>query len=205
MRIVSADDISRVLTHAALVDALHDAFRADIEVPPRHVHMIPQPSGSEAKLLLMPAWTEQRRAAHRLQGGQRLSGQRQDQQAVGLRQLPADVRRHRRSARFDRRHRADRMAHRGGLGAGGALSRARGRRASRHGRGRGAERASHPRALRGAADQTRHAVEPHPLARRLHRLCAARRRHRAADRRRSRGRGARSPTSCPAPRCQPSR
>jgi ornithine cyclodeaminase/alanine dehydrogenase-like protein (mu-crystallin family) len=65
VRIVSADDVSRVLTHPALVDALHDAFRADIEVPPRHVHMIPQPSGSEAKLLLMPAWTN---------SGERLTG-----------------------------------------------------------------------------------------------------------------------------------
>jgi alanine dehydrogenase len=69
MRIVSADDISRVLTHAALVDALHDAFRADIEVPARHVHMIPQPSGSEAKLLLMPAWTNSL-----TNGGGRLTG-----------------------------------------------------------------------------------------------------------------------------------
>jgi ornithine cyclodeaminase len=57
VRIVSADDIARVLTHGALIDALADAFRADIEVPDRHVHMIPQPGGSEAKLLLMPAWT----------------------------------------------------------------------------------------------------------------------------------------------------
>ena len=57
MQIVSADDIARVLTYGALVDALADAFRADIAVPDRHVHMIPQPSGSEAKLLLMPAWT----------------------------------------------------------------------------------------------------------------------------------------------------
>ena len=65
MRIVSADDLDRVLTPAALVDALHDAFRADVEVPPRHVHMIPQPSGSEAKLLLMPAWTT---------SGERLTG-----------------------------------------------------------------------------------------------------------------------------------
>ena len=55
MRIVSADELDRVLTHAALVDALAEAFQADIEVPPRHVHMIPQPSGNEAKLLLMPA------------------------------------------------------------------------------------------------------------------------------------------------------
>jgi alanine dehydrogenase len=65
VRIVSADDLDRVLTPAALVDALHDAFRADVEVPPRHVHMIPQPSGSEAKLLLMPAWTT---------SGERLTG-----------------------------------------------------------------------------------------------------------------------------------
>jgi ornithine cyclodeaminase len=65
VRIVSADDLDRVLTHAALIDALDAAFRADVEVPPRHVHMIPQPSGSEAKLLLMPAWTN---------SGERLTG-----------------------------------------------------------------------------------------------------------------------------------
>jgi alanine dehydrogenase len=60
VRIVSADDLARVLTHAALIDALAEAFRADITVPDRHAHMIPQPSGSEAKLLLMPAWTNSR-------------------------------------------------------------------------------------------------------------------------------------------------
>ena len=69
MRIVSADDLARVLTHAALIDALAEAFRADITVPDRHVHMIPQPSGSEAKLLLMPAWTNSRTNA-----GERLVG-----------------------------------------------------------------------------------------------------------------------------------
>jgi ornithine cyclodeaminase len=57
VRIVSADELNSVLTHSALIDALADAFRADIAVPDRHVHMIAQPSGSEAKLLLMPAWT----------------------------------------------------------------------------------------------------------------------------------------------------
>lgn len=56
MRIVTADDLDRVLTHAGLIDVLADAFRADITVPDRHTHMIPQPSGSDAKLLLMPAW-----------------------------------------------------------------------------------------------------------------------------------------------------
>jgi ornithine cyclodeaminase len=40
-----------------LIDALEAAFRADIETPLRHSHMIAQPSGSEAKFLLMPAWT----------------------------------------------------------------------------------------------------------------------------------------------------
>jgi ornithine cyclodeaminase len=59
-RFVSADDIARVLTHAALVDALAQAFRSDIVAPDKIAHMIPQPSGSEAKLLLMPAWTDPR-------------------------------------------------------------------------------------------------------------------------------------------------
>lgn len=57
LRIVTADEINRALTYPALIDALEDAFRADIAVPLRHTHMIPQPTGSEAKLLLMPAWT----------------------------------------------------------------------------------------------------------------------------------------------------
>ena len=172
VRIVTADDIDRVLTYDALIDALAEAFRADIEVPRRHAHMIPQPSGSEAKLLLMPAWTNSGRAAGRLQDRQRLSRQRQARQAVGLRQLSADVRRHRRAAGADRRHRADRLAHRGGLRARRALSRARGRRASGHDRRRGACAASGPRPPRGAADQARHAVEPHALARDLDRLRA---------------------------------
>ena len=65
MQIVSAADIARVLTHGALIDALADAFRADITVPERHAHMIPQPSGVDAKLLLMPAW---------MNSGERLAG-----------------------------------------------------------------------------------------------------------------------------------
>jgi alanine dehydrogenase len=65
LRIISADEIDRVLTYPALIDALAEAFRADIGVPLRHTHMIPQPSGVDAKLLLMPAWTN---------GGERLVG-----------------------------------------------------------------------------------------------------------------------------------
>lgn len=65
MRIVTADEIHRVLTYPALIDAIAEAFRADIEVPLRHSHFIPQPNGPDAKLLLMPAWTK---------GGERLVG-----------------------------------------------------------------------------------------------------------------------------------
>lgn len=58
MRIVSAADIAGLLTHSDLVDALGEAFRAEISVPLRHHHRIAQPDGSpEAMLLLMPAWT----------------------------------------------------------------------------------------------------------------------------------------------------
>jgi alanine dehydrogenase len=55
MRIVSADDIDRVLTYPALIDALGQAFRAGITVPVRHHHTVAQP-GAAATLLLMPAW-----------------------------------------------------------------------------------------------------------------------------------------------------
>lgn len=61
MRIVTADDIARVLTYGALVDVLAEAFHGDIAVPVRHHHTIPQP-GADATLLLMPAWTVSGRA-----------------------------------------------------------------------------------------------------------------------------------------------
>jgi len=57
LRIVSADDIARVLTYPALIDALAQAFRADVKVPVRHHHTIAQ-AGTDATLLLMPAWIE---------------------------------------------------------------------------------------------------------------------------------------------------
>jgi ornithine cyclodeaminase len=57
LRLVTADDIARVLNFATLVDALDKAFRADISTAPKIAHMISQPSGSEAKVLLMSAWT----------------------------------------------------------------------------------------------------------------------------------------------------
>ena len=57
LRIITADDIDRVLTPEALIDALAKAFRSDITVPEKIVHFIPQPSGGEAKVLLLPAWS----------------------------------------------------------------------------------------------------------------------------------------------------
>ena len=56
MRIVTADDINRVLRYDALIDALAEAFRSDITAPDKIAHFIPQASGSEAKVMLMPAW-----------------------------------------------------------------------------------------------------------------------------------------------------
>jgi ornithine cyclodeaminase len=57
VRIVSPEDIARVLTYPALIDALDEAFRSEIALPARHHHTIPRPGG-DATLLLMPAWTE---------------------------------------------------------------------------------------------------------------------------------------------------
>jgi ornithine cyclodeaminase/alanine dehydrogenase-like protein (mu-crystallin family) len=56
MKVVSAADLDRVLTYPALVEALRDAFRAEVTVPLRHHHVVPQ-AGSDAMILLMPAWT----------------------------------------------------------------------------------------------------------------------------------------------------
>src|SRR6185503_18051397 len=39
------------------IDALDEAFRAGIEAPDKIAHFIPQPSGREAKVLLMQAWS----------------------------------------------------------------------------------------------------------------------------------------------------
>ncbi len=56
MRVIGAAEIDGVLSYAALADALAKAFCADIVLPARHHHTIARP-GSDATLLLMPAWT----------------------------------------------------------------------------------------------------------------------------------------------------
>jgi alanine dehydrogenase len=56
VRMIGADDIDRLLTYPALVDALAQAFREDIVVPARHHHTVARPD-ADATFLLMPAWT----------------------------------------------------------------------------------------------------------------------------------------------------
>jgi len=70
MRIVTADDLARLLTYEGLIGALADAFRSKISVPVRHHHTTPQP-GTDATLLLMPACTDE---AAGTQGGERFIG-----------------------------------------------------------------------------------------------------------------------------------
>lgn len=55
MRVITAEDVERALAYPALIEALREAFRADIVAPVRHHHAIPQ-AGTDATLLLMPAW-----------------------------------------------------------------------------------------------------------------------------------------------------
>jgi ornithine cyclodeaminase len=57
VRVVTAADLDRVLSFGALIDALQEAFRGDIVAPDKISYFIPQPTGSNAKVLLMPAWT----------------------------------------------------------------------------------------------------------------------------------------------------
>jgi ornithine cyclodeaminase len=56
VRIVTAEDIDRVLDYGKLIEAIKDAFCADIAVPVRRHHTVPHERG-DATLLLMPAWT----------------------------------------------------------------------------------------------------------------------------------------------------
>jgi ornithine cyclodeaminase len=79
MRILSAEEVTALLSYPALIEALAEAFRGDIAVPVRHHHSIPQP-GADATLLLMPAWTSEAVArpdatfAGRAPAGQRFIG-----------------------------------------------------------------------------------------------------------------------------------
>ncbi|MCY6382786.1 ornithine cyclodeaminase family protein [Hoeflea prorocentri] len=58
MRIISADEVDRLLDFPALIDALADAFCGGIEAPVRHHHTITRQQGADSTMLLMPAWND---------------------------------------------------------------------------------------------------------------------------------------------------
>ncbi len=56
MLTLTADDLRLLLDRASLIDAIGTMFREGCEAPVRHHHTMPVPGGSDATLLLMPAW-----------------------------------------------------------------------------------------------------------------------------------------------------
>jgi alanine dehydrogenase len=56
MRILGYSEVIAALDFPSLVEALRQMFRAGAETPVRCHHTIPVPGGTEATLLLMPAW-----------------------------------------------------------------------------------------------------------------------------------------------------
>jgi ornithine cyclodeaminase/alanine dehydrogenase-like protein (mu-crystallin family) len=56
MKILDAAQTAAALPFERLIPALRNAFVAGVEAPLRHRHDIAQPDGTDAALLLMPAW-----------------------------------------------------------------------------------------------------------------------------------------------------
>jgi len=63
MRVVTAEDLSRIFSFPRLIEALRRAFQSEIEVPVRHHHPIERIGEASAMLLLMPAWEQNGRDA----------------------------------------------------------------------------------------------------------------------------------------------
>jgi len=58
MRVISADDLNRVLDYASLIDRLDEYFRSG-NTRQEHVHYpVKVPGGAEATLIMMPCWEE---------------------------------------------------------------------------------------------------------------------------------------------------
>ena len=67
MQQLSAEQVNAALSYPALLNALRDAFCADITVPMRHHHDMANPKASrETTLLLMPAWQAGEKAGVKL-------------------------------------------------------------------------------------------------------------------------------------------
>lgn len=56
MLTVDAAKVADALPYDQLIDALNDAFAADVDVPLRSHHTVPVPGGTDGTLLVMPAW-----------------------------------------------------------------------------------------------------------------------------------------------------
>lgn len=56
--VIDAEQTRRALSFDILIPALRDAFSGGAQVPLRHHHYAPQPDGTTAVLLLMPAWQD---------------------------------------------------------------------------------------------------------------------------------------------------
>jgi alanine dehydrogenase len=58
VQFITAAEIDASFDFPALIDALENAFRADVTIPERHHHYIPRGKPEhEATILIMPAWT----------------------------------------------------------------------------------------------------------------------------------------------------
>lgn len=58
MRYVSAEEVDRALDYPSLIARLREAFRAPCTAPLRHRHRVRQASGTEATVLIKPAWRD---------------------------------------------------------------------------------------------------------------------------------------------------
>lgn len=58
MKIISAEDVHAALSYPALVDALQDAYSKDFHMPPRHVYLLDETSGTHDAFALLPSWND---------------------------------------------------------------------------------------------------------------------------------------------------
>ena len=56
MRIIGSEEISKVLDHPSLIEALREMFLLGCDTPTRHHHAVTVPNGTAGTLLIMPAW-----------------------------------------------------------------------------------------------------------------------------------------------------
>lgn len=57
MRVITEEEVKKALQYPLLIEAIKEAFKGEITVPPRHHHDFENPKeGAKSTLLLMPAW-----------------------------------------------------------------------------------------------------------------------------------------------------